>query len=129
MHKNIVKFVMLVIVVLGSFISDAVLSAEKNKSLAAVEAGKSIAEKYCSRCHAVEPDSASPHKSAPPFQTLSRKWPLSYLEESLAEGITVGHPDMPEFKFEPEQISDLLTYLHWLGRKSGSSETPKTAPQ
>ena len=31
--------------------------------------------------------------------------------EPLAEGIMVGHPDMPIFEFEPEHIDSLLTYI------------------
>jgi hypothetical protein len=33
------------------------------------------------------------------------------LEESLAEGIVVGHPDMPEFRFRPEDVAAIISYL------------------
>jgi mono/diheme cytochrome c family protein len=33
------------------------------------------------------------------------------LEEALAEGISTGHPDMPEFIFEPDQIEAILAYI------------------
>jgi hypothetical protein len=33
------------------------------------------------------------------------------LEEALAEGITTGHPSMPEFKLDPAQISDFISFL------------------
>jgi cytochrome c len=29
----------------------------------------------------------------------------------LAEGLSVGHPDMPEFVFEPDEIAGILAYL------------------
>jgi cytochrome c len=32
----------------------------------------------------------------------------------LAEGITTGHPTMPEFRLDPDQIHDLLSYLKTL---------------
>jgi cytochrome c len=41
---------------------------------------------------------------------LSRKYPIDELTESLAEGLSVGHPDMPEFFFEPDDITAILTY-------------------
>jgi hypothetical protein len=34
------------------------------------------------------------------------------LAESLAAGISVGHPDMPEFVFEPDDIAAILAYLN-----------------
>jgi cytochrome c len=33
------------------------------------------------------------------------------LAEALAEGLSVGHPDMPELVFEPDQIAAILAYL------------------
>ena len=37
-----------------------------------------------------------------------------YPVETLAEGIQTGHPTMPEFQLEPDQIGDLLAYLKTL---------------
>jgi mono/diheme cytochrome c family protein len=48
---------------------------------------------------------------APPFRTLSEAYPVESLSEAFAEGILVGHPDMPEFRLEPAQINDLLAYI------------------
>lgn len=73
--------------------------------------GKSLVEANCTSCHAVGPTGASPVAEAPPFRTLSQRYPLSDLEEALAEGILVGHPMMPEFKLQPAQIDDLIAYL------------------
>jgi cytochrome c len=79
-----------------------------------VAQGGKLAEKYCSRCHAVGTSGTSPHLSAPPFRVIAAKGHVDDLQEALAEGITVGHPDMPEFAFEPTQISDFLAYLKGL---------------
>ena len=76
----------------------------------AVERGRAIAQ-HCARCHAIGQNDQSPHKDAPPFRTFQGKWPLEQLEEALAEGIAVGHVDMPEYVFEPDQIADFLAYL------------------
>ena len=32
-------------------------------------------------------------------------------EEPLAEGIITGHPTMPEFRFDPGQVGDIIAYL------------------
>ena len=77
----------------------------------AVANGRKLAEKNCSRCHAVGLDGSSPHREAPPFRTIAARGRVDDLQEALAEGIVVGHPDMPEFAFEPEEIDEFLAYL------------------
>jgi len=78
--------------------------------------GKALAEKQCARCHAIGAEDTSTKPDAPAFRVLATKWPLENLEEALAEGIVVGHPDMPVFEFEPRQISDLLSYIGSISR-------------
>jgi mono/diheme cytochrome c family protein len=76
-----------------------------------VERGRTIVEEKCARCHATGPAGESPLAAAPLFRTLSERYPLGDLEEALAEGIVTGHPDMPAFVFEPEEIAAILAYL------------------
>lgn len=73
--------------------------------------GEAIAVTMCAACHAIRADDESPHADAPPFRTLSAKYPIDALAEPLVEGIMVGHPDMPEFQFEPDDVEALLTYI------------------
>ena len=73
--------------------------------------GQQLAQTYCATCHAIGAEGASPHQMAPPFRTLSRDYPISSLEEAFAEGVLVGHPDMPEFRLEPDQIDALVAYI------------------
>jgi cytochrome c len=79
-----------------------------------IEAGRDIADRLCARCHAVGAEGESPHDEAPPFRTFAEKWPVDHLGEALAEGITVGHPDMPEFVLEPDEIDAFIAYLESL---------------
>jgi len=76
-----------------------------------VEVGRLIAETRCSTCHAIGPQGDSIHPDAKPFRQLSENYPVSNLEEALAEGILVGHPDMPVFVLSPYEIDSLITYL------------------
>lgn len=76
-----------------------------------IEKGKNLADELCAKCHSIEKTGQSINKEAPPFRTFSEKWPLENLEEALAEGIVVGHDEMPEFKFNPDQITDFLAFL------------------
>jgi cytochrome c len=83
--------------------------------------GHALLEAHCSRCHAIETTGNSPHPEAPPFRTLSRKYPVEWLAEALAEGLSTGHPDMPEFRFDVEDVNAILAYLQ-------SIQVPKSAP-
>jgi cytochrome c len=74
-------------------------------------AGRKLAETHCARCHAIGETGLSPHAAAPPFRAIAAKGHVDDLQEALAEGITVGHRDMPEFEFQPQQIADFLDYL------------------
>lgn len=72
--------------------------------------GQLMAESYCASCHALA-HGESPHPEAPPLRTLSRRYPVRNLEEAFAEGAIVGHPAMPQYQFQPDEIDDLLGYL------------------
>lgn len=76
--------------------------------------GADLVRENCARCHAIDMTSISPRKEAPPFRDVVKKYEPEALEEALAEGIVTGHNDMPEFEFEPEQISAIIAYLQSL---------------
>jgi cytochrome c len=76
--------------------------------------GRAYATSHCARCHAIDRTGESPFSPAPPFRTLHQRYPIEMLGEALAEGINTGHPAMPEFQLEPNEIHDLLSYLKTL---------------
>lgn len=78
--------------------------------------GRVLARENCARCHSIDRYTQSPLKIAPPFRDLHRRYPVETLAEALAEGIDTGHPSMPMFRLEPDQISDLLSFLRTLER-------------
>lgn len=82
--------------------------------VAQVQQGRQIALTNCAGCHAIDATSSSPHAEAPAFRTLSERYPVETLQEALAEGIIVGHPDMPEFRFEPDDIDALIAFMQSL---------------
>jgi cytochrome c len=73
--------------------------------------GEVLVKEHCARCHATGKEGDSPHKEAPPFRTLSSKYPVGDLAESLAEGIVSGHPDMPIFAFSAHDVEAIVQYL------------------
>jgi cytochrome c len=78
--------------------------------------GLTLAQANCARCHSIDKVTASPLKLAPPFRELHNRYPVESLEEALGEGIVTGHPNMPEFRLDPGQVGDLISYLKWLER-------------
>jgi len=99
------------------FLVLGLMPANATNERSAVAGGKSLVERYCSACHAVGRSGKSRHPVAPAFRTLSKRYPLINLEESLAEGISTGHPDMPEFQVGPNEISSIVRYLDTIQEK------------
>jgi mono/diheme cytochrome c family protein len=77
----------------------------------ATERGRELVEWNCAGCHAVGENGRSPLAAAPVFRTLGQRYPLTDLEEALAEGIVTGHPGMPQFAFEADDVSAVIAYL------------------
>jgi cytochrome c len=80
----------------------------------AEQRGQFFARTNCARCHSIDKVTESPLRIAPPFRTLHKRYPIESIAEALAEGISTGHPSMPEFQLEPDQINDLLSFLRTL---------------
>jgi cytochrome c len=78
--------------------------------------GLTLAKANCARCHSIDKASTSPLPLAPPFRDLHNRYPVESLEEALGEGIVTGHQNMPEFRLDPGQVGDLISYLKWLER-------------
>jgi mono/diheme cytochrome c family protein len=94
-----------------------VTTAAMTTALAASPAelrGRAFARNNCAKCHSIDRVSPSPLKIAPPFRTLHKRYPVDTLAEAFAEGIDTGHPTMPMFQLEPDQINDLLAFLKTL---------------
>lgn len=76
--------------------------------------GKTYAVTHCARCHSIDRVAKSRIKTAAPFRTLHKRYPVETLAEAFAEGIYTGHRTMPGFELNPDQIHDLLSYLKTL---------------
>jgi mono/diheme cytochrome c family protein len=97
-----------------SCLAIALAATQAMAATPAEQRGKTFALNNCAKCHSIDKVTKSPLAIAPPFRTLHLRYPIEDLAESLAEGIETGHPTMPEFVLEPDQINDLLSYLKTL---------------
>jgi hypothetical protein len=59
---------------------------------------------------------ASPHAQAPAFRALDRRVDLDTFFQRLREGVTVGHPDMPTFRFARDDARAFIAYLRSIQR-------------
>lgn len=97
-----------------------VLTLQRTAALAQMspreQRGYTFARANCGQCHSVDKVTPSPLTIAPPFRELHRRYPVETLEEALGEGISTGHPNMPEFVLEADQIGDVISFLKYLER-------------
>ncbi len=73
--------------------------------------GRAIVQDQCLQCHTDEADGESPWADAPSLRTVLASYDTEALETDFREGIHVGHPDMPDFNFDPLGAHALLAYL------------------
>jgi mono/diheme cytochrome c family protein len=84
---------------------------------AEIARGEALLTEKCAGCHAVGKAGVSPHATAPAFRRLSQRYKIEALEEALAEGLSSGHPDMPEFAFETDDVAAIIAYLNAIQEK------------
>ena len=94
------------ILLLTSLLQSGALATEGQ-----VQRGRTFVTTNCAGCHAVGRIGTSALAVAPPFRDLHTHYPVEDLGEAMAEGITTGHPTMPEFRLDPDQITDVVAYL------------------
>ena len=76
-------------------------------------------------CHAVGKAGVSPFQPAPPFRELNQRYKVDDLAEALAEGLITGHPAMPEFRFSPAEVNDIIRYIKSIQtRQAAAAELP-----
>ncbi len=111
-RPNLPGLVLIVVIVLGLLMvfGKSVHPAHASEQ-AGIAQGEALARANCARCHAIEKTGDSPDAKAPPFRVLATRYPLESLEEALAEGIMVGHSEMPEFILQPDEITAFLAFL------------------
>ena len=107
-------------------ISAGAAPAQDKQDKRALESrGEGLLTTNCSRCHAVGRTGDSTHPEAPPFRTLGQRYPIDVLAEALAEGLSSGHPDMPEFGFEIDDVDAILAYLNSIQEKGEGAAPAK----
>ena len=105
MHQRIAYWLLVV----AALVTAAPVAAQDTAAI--IKHGEALLTKNCARCHAIGRNGVGQHPEAPPFRTLSQKYAIDGLAEALAEGFSTGHPDMPEFVFEVDEVGAIIAYL------------------
>ncbi|MCF8706312.1 c-type cytochrome [Rhizorhapis sp. SPR117] len=89
-----------------------------------VSRGHDLAERRCASCHSIGETNASPNRLAPPLRNLYRQYPVDALQPAFLNGLEVGHRDMPRFILTPQEVTDIIAFLHDLNpcRKPSSDD-------
>jgi len=86
-------------------------AAAEAPDAALIADGRRIARIECGACHATGERGVSPNPNAPPLRTVLADYNPRALEIDLAEGIRIGHQNMPKFELSPLAVQSLTAYL------------------
>lgn len=96
---------------LAIIIGSIPMAAAAGSSTYEIGEGRKLLKERCGSCHGTAHGELSQHADAPTFPEVVKRYPPETLEEALAEGIVVGHPDMPIFHFSPTQVGQIVAFL------------------
>ena len=92
--------------------------AQDPSNLESVRAGQVVADRVCSRCHAVGLQGKSRNPKSPPFRTIVARHPDKDLPGVFfLDGTVLSHPGMPQFEFQITQVDGLIAYIRSLAQK------------
>jgi cytochrome c len=106
-HRRKIAPILLSIFVISSIAASIPAFADPQS----IRRGKAFAQTNCSQCHSIDRTTRSRRTAAPPFRTLHKQYPVEALEDALGEGLSTGHPRMPEFRLDPGQVGDFISFL------------------
>ena len=108
------RFIGLPLLILATAAAIILLPQDASAQSPRADRGRAFARANCATCHSIDKVSPSPLAIAPPFRTLHERYPVEMLQEALAEGIVTGHPTMPQFSFDADQVGDFIAFLKTL---------------
>jgi mono/diheme cytochrome c family protein len=87
-----------------------IASGETGSGRADSRRGEWFAEKWCSQCHAMNPNQISANPAAPRFSDLAANPSIS--DASLRAFLnTTPHWSMPKFKLKSNDLNDVIGYI------------------
>ena len=81
-----------------------------------ISEGRSLAEKNCAWCHAIDAAGKSTKASAPAFRDLRDRYPILSLRSPISRAIAAPHDAMPEFHLKSEDVDRLIAYINSMSK-------------
>ena len=72
-------------------------------------AGAEYANKFCTKCHALNRGETSPEPTAPPFADVANTKGMT--ATALTVWLTTSHPTMPNIVIEPHDMDNVVAYI------------------
>jgi mono/diheme cytochrome c family protein len=93
----------------GTVLTVILLSALAAGIAAAAPRGQTLAERWCSQCHAVTPNQSSANPDAPRFSDVAAE--PSVTGYSLHAFLKTSHATMPNIMMNSDDIDDIASYI------------------
>ena len=105
------RYIVAAISLLASSISGIGVTVPASADEQSVRRGKAIAVTRCSYCHSIGTVGRSPRAAAPPFRSLHKQYPVETLEDGTRRRDVDGTSTHAEFRLEPDQVGDFISFL------------------
>ena len=107
-NRSMTKAVVAIAALCSTLLAGPVTAQQMN--LADAKRGRELADRLCSGCHIVAPNSAkSANPDVPSFTSIARR--PGTTAERLAGRIIVPHPAMPNTQLTVAEIRDVVAYI------------------
>jgi mono/diheme cytochrome c family protein len=107
-NGSVMKAVAAIAAVCGTLLTGP--AAAQQMGSADTKRGRDLAERLCTGCHIVAPNSAkSANPDVPSFSSIARRPGMT--AERLAGRIIVPHPAMPNTQLTVAEIRDIVAYV------------------
>jgi len=90
-------------------LASATSFAAAHADAASAARGKTLVQRECVSCHAVEPGQQSPNPKAPTFAAVANE--PSATPYSLHVFLQTTHATMPNFVIQSDDIDDIVAYI------------------
>jgi mono/diheme cytochrome c family protein len=90
-------------------------------SIEVKDAGQTLVEQRCAKCHSTGKTGTSPYPGAQSFRNLGQRWRRDQLRQALLVGIIVEHDKadvrVPPMKLTPAEADSFLDYLQTIATR------------
>jgi mono/diheme cytochrome c family protein len=115
--RQVLPLIGLVALVAACASGEATSPARVGRAGPEAEAGQAYAQRFCSRCHAIQAVGRSPNPASRPFRDIANVYSDVELSERLSD-LQTGHYRMPPLAVSEADLKNLVVYLHLMRERT-----------